>query len=47
MMVMLGAVSQSNPPPHVEVRADRPFLFAIQHVASGECLFLGRVTDPR
>jgi serpin B len=30
-----------------EVRVDRPFLFAIQHRASGACLFLGRVTDPR
>jgi serpin B len=31
----------------VEVKVDRPFLFAIQHRASGACLFLGRVTDPR
>ena len=31
----------------LEIRVDRPFLFAIQHVASGACLFLGRVTDPR
>lgn len=31
----------------VEVRVDRPFLFAIQHRASGACLFVGRVTDPR
>lgn len=31
----------------VEVRVDRPFLFAIQHRASGACLFLGRVTHPR
>ena len=29
------------------VKVDRPFLFAIQHRASGACLFLGRVTDPR
>jgi serine protease inhibitor len=29
------------------VRVDRPFLFAIQPVDSGVCLFLGRVTDPR
>jgi len=29
------------------VRVDRPFLFVIQHRASGACLFLGRVTDPR
>ena len=31
----------------IEVRVDRPFLFAIQHRASGACLFLGRVNDPR
>jgi serpin B len=31
----------------IEVWADRPFAFAIQHTASGACLFLGRVTDPR
>lgn len=31
----------------LEVKVDRPFLFAIQHVPSGACLFLGRVSDPR
>jgi serine protease inhibitor len=31
----------------VVVRVDRPFLFAVQHRASGACLFLGRMTDPR
>lgn len=31
----------------VDLKADRPFLFAIQHAASGACLFLGRVSDPR
>lgn len=35
---------QSEP---LEVRVDRPFAFAIQHVPTGACLFLGRVTDPR
>ncbi|MEP6672093.1 MAG: serpin family protein [Chthoniobacter sp.] len=39
-----GAMIPSKPP---EVRVDHPFLFAIQHVPSGACLFLGRVTDPR
>jgi serpin B len=34
-------------PKPVEVRVDRPFVFAIQHRTSGACLFLGRVTDPR
>jgi len=45
-MITLGMALHSRPPP-IEVRADRPFLFAIQHVPSGACLFLGRVTDPR
>jgi len=31
----------------LEIRVDRPFFFAIQHIKSGACLFLGRVTDPR
>jgi serpin B len=35
----------TEPPP--DIRVDRPFLFAIQHVSSGACLFLGRVADPR
>jgi len=34
-------------PEPIEVKVDRPFLYAIQHVPSGACLFLGRVTDPR
>ncbi len=34
-------------PPPIIVRVDRPFLFVIQHRASGACLFLGRITDPR
>jgi serpin B len=36
-----------EPAKPVEVRVDHPFLFAIQHRASGTCLFLGRVVDPR
>jgi serpin B len=36
-----------TPPPPIEVTVDRPFLYAIQHVPSGACLFVGRVTDPR
>ncbi len=46
--VVLGSfnVSTSAGKP-IEVRVDHPFFFAIQHVPSGACLFLGRVTDPR
>ncbi len=46
-MVTLSVLVHSKEPPTVEVHADRPFLFAIQHISSGACLFLGRVTDPR
>jgi serpin B len=47
-LMSFAAGMPSKPPlPPVEVRVDRPFLFAIQHVDSGVCLFLGRVTDPR
>jgi serpin B len=35
------------PVPPLVVRVDRPFLFAIQHRASGACLFFGRMIDPR
>ena len=38
---------EKPPPPPIEVKVDRPFVYAIQHVPSGACLFLGRVTDPR
>jgi len=46
VMMRLTSV-QVDPPQPVEVRVDRPFLFAIQHRSSGACLFLGRVVDPR
>jgi serpin B len=39
-------IGNKKPKPIV-VKVDRPFLYAIQHVPSGACLFLGRVTDPR
>ena len=38
-----GAMPQKKPR---EVHVDHPFFFAIQHRASGACLFLGRITDP-
>lgn len=46
-VAMVRATSMQNPPKPLEVRIDRPFLYAIQHVSSGTCLFIGRVTDPR
>ena len=44
-MVRAGAIMRPQEP--VEVRVDHPFLFAIQHRATGACLFLGHVVDPR
>jgi serpin B len=45
--MMAGTALRSPPPPPIEVKVDRPFVYAIQHVPSSVCLFLGRVTDPR
>jgi serpin B len=47
VMMMETAMASENRPEPIEVHVDHPFIFAIQHVPSGECLFLGRVTDPR
>jgi len=44
-MLAGSAMRQALPP--LEVKVDRPFVYAIQHVPSGVCLFLGRATDPR
>ncbi len=46
-MMAAAAALKSPPPPPIEVKVDRPFVYAIQHVPSGVCLFLGRVADPR
>jgi len=45
MLAMTGMVR--NPPKPVVIRVDHPFLYAVQHIPSGTCLFIGRVTDPR
>ena len=45
--VSWGEAGAARPQEPLEIRIDRPFLFAIQHVPTGTCLFLGRVTDPR
>jgi len=44
VMMATSAMIKRSPP--IEVKVDRPFVYAIQHVPSGACLFLGRVTDP-
>jgi serine protease inhibitor len=45
--MLASSALRSPPPPPIEVKVDRPFVYAIQHVPSGVCLFLGRVTNPR
>jgi leukocyte elastase inhibitor len=40
-----AAIQEKVEPP--VVRVDHPFVFAVQHLKSGTCLFLGRVVDPR
>lgn len=45
VMMRVTSFAGEKPKP-IEVRVDRPFLFAIQHRPSGACLFLGRVTNP-
>ena len=45
-VVMMEATAMMERPKPVEVKVDRPFLFAIQHGPSGACLFLGQVNDP-
>ncbi len=45
VMMATSAMVKRSPP--IEVKVDRPFVYAIQHVPSGACLFLGRVTAPR
>lgn len=45
--VVVGPTSAPAPPEDpVEVRVDRPFLFAIRDTVTGSLLFLGRVLDP-
>ena len=44
--MMAGTALMQRPLP-VEVKIDRPFIYAIQHVPTSVCLFLGRVTEPR
>lgn len=44
-MVATSAMRPKSPP--IEVKVDRPFFYAIQHVPTGACLFTGHVIDPR
>lgn len=46
-VAMLAMAARIPKPEPVIVKVDRPFIYAIQHVPSGTCLFLGQVIDPR
>jgi serpin B len=46
-VAMMATTAMIKPEPPIQVKVDRPFIYAIQHVPSGACLFLGRVSDPR
>ncbi len=46
-VVMAVGSAMREPTKPLEVKVDRPFVFAIQHRTSGACLFLGHVVDPR
>jgi serpin B len=45
-VAMMRSSAMMRPLDPVEVKVDHPFLFAIQHRASGACLFLGHLVDP-
>jgi len=47
VVMMRALLMEESPPPPLQIHVDHPFLFAIQHRASGACLFLGHVNDPR
>src|SRR5205807_9469231 len=47
VVMMKLSARLEKPKQPIEVKVDRPFLYAIQDIPSAACLFIGRVTDPR
>ncbi len=46
-VIMVFGVAPSKPEQVMEMRIDRPFIFAIRHTRTGTILSLGQVLDPR
>ena len=46
-VVMMRATAMPVHEDPLEVRVDRPFYFAIQHIPTSACLFFGKITDPQ
>jgi len=46
-VIMMPTGAAGPQPSPIKVKIDRPFLYAIQHLPTGACLFIGRMTDPR
>lgn len=46
-VTMMATSARLERPEPIKVVIDHPFFYAIQHVESGACLFVGRVVDPR
>lgn len=44
---VMAARAAMEPPPQLRIAVDRPFLFVVQHEATGAPLFYGRIADPR
>jgi serpin B len=44
--VIMGNFSAGSAPDPIQFKADRPFMFIIEHKESGQILFMGKVEDP-